>query len=102
MMTVGLSKISISPYLEELDLQSEDQEVWIGCFNSPKNLTLTGKTIQLQKLQSRLRTDSIFARAIRVDVAYHSPFMTAISTEYEAAIANVDDGIMTEQKPVIF
>jgi NADPH:quinone reductase-like Zn-dependent oxidoreductase/acyl transferase domain-containing protein len=102
MMTVGLSKISLLPYLEELDCRSASREIWVGCFNSPKNLTLTGNTTQLQDLQSRLERDSIFARALPVDVAYHSPFMTAISEDYEADIGTVEHGIMTDETPVVF
>ncbi|KAL6231683.1 hypothetical protein BDW75DRAFT_243677 [Aspergillus navahoensis] len=90
MMAVGLSRDSVGQYLDRIREMSEGPlAVWIGCVNSAQSVTLSGNTQQLELLQQLLAADSVFARRLRVPVAYHSPHMLHIAEEYRAAIQNL-------------
>jgi len=78
MLAVGLGADQAQKYIE----CSEDL-VQIGCFNSPRSVTLSGHVVELKKIKSRLERDGHFARLLQVNLAYHSKFMAAISNHYE-------------------
>ncbi|KAI1126417.1 lovastatin nonaketide synthase [Nemania abortiva] len=84
MTAVGLSRHEVQPFLDRLG-----EGAMIGCVNSPKSVTLTGEVTQLSKLEQILRADRIFARRLRVPLAYHSRFMTEIADDYLAALGDV-------------
>ncbi|PYH35667.1 polyketide synthase [Aspergillus neoniger CBS 115656] len=86
MMAVGASVSDIQPYLARLD---QPTAVIVGCVNSPTSITLTGSIAQLHTLQQWLEHDSIFARMLRVPMAYHSPAMNAIAAEYRDAMGDL-------------
>lgn len=92
MMAVGLSRQHVDPFLDQLrgELLGE-LNVSVGCINSPKSVTLTGRTTELTILASWFRKDNIFARMLRVPLAYHSRFMSAIADSYSAAIGSLND-----------
>lgn len=86
MMAVGLSEAQTLDYLRRWSQSTETVEVSIGCVNSPKNVTLTGNSMQLAALEEWLQQDGVFTRTLQVPVAYHSPFMNRIADEYTASI----------------
>ncbi|OJJ75778.1 hypothetical protein ASPBRDRAFT_38078 [Aspergillus brasiliensis CBS 101740] len=90
MMAVGTSVSDIQPYLARLD---QPPAVTVGCVNSPTSITLTGSITQLHTLQQWLEQDSIFAPMLRVPMAYHSPAMNAIATEYREAMGDLSPPI---------
>ncbi|PHH91885.1 hypothetical protein CDD83_9906 [Cordyceps sp. RAO-2017] len=90
MLAVGLSKDQILPYLKCLHNVDNAVDVEIGCVNSPKNITLTGSASQLAALEDCLKRENIFARRLRVPLAYHSRFMTAIADRYAASIVGLE------------
>ncbi|KAL4815060.1 putative polyketide synthase [Aspergillus spinulosporus] len=90
MMAVGLSRDDIRQYIDRIRKATEGTlEVSIGCVNSAHSVTLTGNIQQLELLQQWLAADSVFARRLRVPVAYHSPHMQPIAEEYRAALQNL-------------
>lgn len=82
MMAVGLSKEHVIPYLDRLHKADMVLDVAVGCVNSPKSVTLTGGASQLSTLETWLKKNGIFARKLRVSIAYHSRFMDAIANDY--------------------
>jgi acyl transferase domain-containing protein len=79
MMSVGLSEEEVIPYLESL----EPSEIAIvACVNSPSNITLSGDTPTLEKLEGLLKEADVFARKLNVDIAYHSPHMKYVAEAY--------------------
>ena len=90
MMAVGLSKENVIPYLDRLHKADGVLNVAVGCVNSPKSVTLTGEAHQLSKLDLWLKEDSIFARKLRVRIAYHSRFMDPIANDYSKAIEGLE------------
>ncbi|KAI0972147.1 lovastatin nonaketide synthase [Xylaria arbuscula] len=90
MMAVGLSKKEAGHYLEQLGGENDKPLVSIGCVNSPKSVTLTGQSQQLEKLQSRLKEDRVFTRKLSVPVAYHSKYMEEIADEYLEVLGDLE------------
>jgi len=86
MMSVGLSEEAVLPYLNKLD---PSEIVVIACINSPSNVTLSGDSAVLKKLEERLTSEKVFARRIKVEMAYHSPHMRLIADEYLASIESI-------------
>ncbi|KAF1949998.1 hypothetical protein CC80DRAFT_598435 [Byssothecium circinans] len=87
MMAVALSEEEVVPYLH-----SSAVEVVVGCINSSKSITLSGPRSQILTLQKTLDEAGVFARVLKVPVAYHSPQMSTIATGYEAAIQGIESG----------
>lgn len=90
MMAVAMSKSSILEYIHGIG-GSEDgsRKVTVGCVNSPRSVTLTGDLSDLAMLEQRLEDNGIFARRLRVSVAYHSSFMQSIAERYAEAIRSI-------------
>ncbi|KAJ2987981.1 hypothetical protein NUW58_g4216 [Xylaria curta] len=86
MTAVGLSRHEVQPFLDRLGDGILD--VQIGCVNSPRSVTLTGKVTQLSKLEQIIKANGIFTRRLRVPLAYHSRFMTEIADDYLAALGD--------------
>ena len=99
MMSVGLSEDAILPYLNKLDASDI---VVIACINSPSNVTLSGDSSVLEKLEERFASEKIFARRIKVEIAYHSPHMRVIADEYLASIKSIQTLPMTKSSPVFY
>ncbi|KAF9631026.1 beta-ketoacyl synthase domain-containing protein [Lasiodiplodia theobromae] len=59
----------------------------VGCFNSPRNCTVSGDRAALEELRDVLEKDDVGSTPLKVGVAYHSWHMRRIEKEYRAAIA---------------
>ncbi|KAL7940526.1 putative polyketide synthase [Trichoderma barbatum] len=77
MMAIGIGAVDLGPYLAGLE-----DRVQIACYNSDRSLTLSGTLDGLEEMRAKLTADGKFARLLQVDLAYHSTFMKAISSEY--------------------
>lgn len=82
MLAVALPAEELSVYIEQINckLQLCDGRLVISCVNSPNNTTVAGETSRIKQLQELLDAQGIFARQLRVPVAYHSPQMLQIVT----------------------
>lgn len=90
MMSIGLSEAQVQPYLDHLSTKHQElciplemiDQLVVACINSPKNITVSGPEQIIDCLQKLLDNDGVFARKLKVDVAYHSPQMNTIATQY--------------------
>ncbi|MCJ1245434.1 hypothetical protein MMC30_002638 [Trapelia coarctata] len=89
MMAVGLSEEKIKPYLDRVAVQFGRLDLVIACVNSSKNITISGLESQIDELLLKLSGQSIFARKLQVTVAYHSPQMEQVATEYSMLIGKL-------------
>lgn len=89
MMAVGLSADEAQAYIYEITSRFRIPGVTIGCINSPKNITVTGSELQIDALRSHLDEKSIFARKLRVNVAYHSSYMNEVAAEYKSLLKDI-------------
>lgn len=94
MSSVGLSSEGVKPYLRIVSDRLGSTSLAIACVNSPKNLTISGEAAHLDCLQALLDHDRVFARKLKVTVAYHSFQMKVISENYLACLGN-----LTRQQP---
>lgn len=85
MLAVGLGAEAVAEFLEKYA-----GKAWIACFNSPSNITVSGKIAALDSLGEDLKAAGHFARRLQVDLAYHSELMSLIGTEYEELLSTGD------------
>ncbi|MCJ1312675.1 Reducing polyketide synthase rads1 [Agyrium rufum] len=96
MMAVGCSREEADVLLAEGNIHAT-----VACVNSPSSTTISGAISALDALESLCKEKSIFARKLKVDVAYHSAYMHACSAEYAASIADLDPVASSDEEPVI-
>jgi acyl transferase domain-containing protein len=89
MMVVGLGPEQAEQHLNGMRKHISDLRICIACINSPKNVTLSGLTKHLDVLKEHLDESSVFVQKLKVTLAYHSPYMTAIAEGYRLAIGNL-------------
>ncbi|MVU77347.1 SDR family NAD(P)-dependent oxidoreductase [Nocardia sp. ET3-3] len=66
--------------------------VSIAAVNSPSAVTLSGEVEELELLRESLSGEGIFARALRVEVPYHSHLMDPILDELRSELGGLDPG----------
>ncbi|RDA93594.1 hypothetical protein CP533_6132 [Ophiocordyceps camponoti-saundersi (nom. inval.)] len=80
MMAVGLGGQEARDYIAKAAL-AKPSAITVACYNSPTSVTLSGTLVDLEALREELVADKVMARMLRVDMAYHSPFMAAAVDE---------------------
>lgn len=88
MMSVNLPELDVRPYLSKVfGSTAAESHVHVACVNSPTNVTLSGDEAAIDILWHHLDQDGIFARKLATGgVAYHSPTMRQIASEYHACL----------------
>ncbi|MEV2223673.1 SDR family NAD(P)-dependent oxidoreductase [Nocardia vinacea] len=86
MLAVGLTEAEARELLSDLD------GVCVAAVNSPSALTLAGDSRVLADLGEYLTADGIFAKALRVEVPYHSHLMDPILDDLRTALATIAPG----------
>ncbi|KAI0844177.1 hypothetical protein F5Y00DRAFT_274402 [Daldinia vernicosa] len=86
MLAVALSESELAPYIAAVLNEGGKDAVTCACINSPRNTTLSGEEIYIDKLAHRLQSDGVFARKLEVAVAYHSTQMNDVSETYRDAL----------------
>lgn len=89
-MSVGLSESQAEGYVDQLAEVRGRKSVTIACINSSRNVTLSGDKTSIEDLKQRLDDSEVFARVLNVDVAYHSPHMDAVASDYAGSIQNLE------------
>ncbi|KAF5254445.1 hypothetical protein FANTH_703 [Fusarium anthophilum] len=82
MLSINLAPHHVLGYLEKTGVLA----INVACINSPLNVTLSGPEEAIDKIKSQADQDDIFAQKLKTGVAYHSPSMKAIASEYLAAL----------------
>ena len=90
MLAVALSIESIQPFLKRLKAHVSATRVQIGCLNSLNSITLTGDRGQLKLVESWLKEAGHLAKMLRVNIAYHSDFMTSTKSAYFEVLKCLD------------
>lgn len=89
MMAVGTSAKDAEKLISE-SKGTISGNITIACVNSPSSVTLSGDVTALDELRAILEDRRVFARRLKVDVAYHSSHMSVAAPEYQQAIANIE------------
>lgn len=82
MLAVALPAEDLPTYFEKIDPDCySPSTLGVSCFNSPRNTTVSGEESTVEILKRILEAEGIFARRLRVPVAYHSPQMNLITSD---------------------
>ncbi|KAM7189670.1 polyketide synthase [Rhypophila sp. PSN 637] len=88
MMSVNLSEAQAQRYLDS-DAKEHGHGgglVHIACVNSPSNVTLSGESAALLRLEAKLSAEGVFTKRLNTPIGYHSPSMQPIAGEYLASM----------------
>ncbi|RYN77143.1 Compactin diketide synthase [Alternaria tenuissima] len=83
MMSVGLGKEAVEPYLKA------EPSVTVACENSPVNVTLSGSDVAIARLFETLEVEEVFVRKLPVTIGYHSEALRDGAVEYEGLLAGI-------------
>ncbi|KAK4182993.1 hypothetical protein QBC35DRAFT_132042 [Podospora australis] len=93
MMAVGLSAVEAKPYLQQVAKDLGSERLVVACVNSPLNVTISGESSHIDHLKTLLDSapgGAVFARKLKVEVAYHSFQMLEVADEYLARAGQLD------------
>lgn len=88
MLAIGLSEAEVAHYLKLIQADRAS----VACVNSPSSVTVSGDEAAILSLKTILDANSIFTRLLKVDIAYHSQHMCAVSRRFEQSISNLSSG----------
>ncbi|KAI1563604.1 Polyketide synthase modules protein, partial [Pyrenophora tritici-repentis] len=83
MMAVGLGAEDVQEYITNLPSVGR---VVVACINSPASVTISGDLDALDVVADRLDADDVFARRLKVPLAYHSHHMEFMAEEYQSCL----------------
>ncbi|OBT83082.1 hypothetical protein VE02_08865 [Pseudogymnoascus sp. 03VT05] len=66
--------------------------VVVACINSPNSTTLSGDLAAIDEVESLLKKDGLFARKLKVPMAYHSSHMSHMAQEYAERLRDILPG----------
>ncbi|KAM7203160.1 putative polyketide synthase protein [Naviculisporaceae sp. PSN 640] len=82
MMAVGLGREEAEAYLARIP----DTKAVVACVNSPTSVTISGDQTAIMELEEKLVEAKVFARILKVPVAYHSHHMNPVADDYLVAL----------------
>ena len=65
------------------------KHVSIAAINSPNSMTITGEPEEVSQIARTLESKQVFAKQLRVDVAYHSYQMDVLKSEFLKALGDI-------------
>lgn len=102
MLAISISSEEAQPLLDRINSAGDSSlKLSISCFNSPRNITISGQENQIARVENMLNTAGIFNRRLRVSVAYHSPQMNQMAEEYLALMGTLSPGCNEHYAPMI-
>ncbi|KAI2478999.1 Polyketide synthase module protein [Pyrenophora tritici-repentis] len=87
MMAVGCSRDEADGVIEQSKLSGT---AVVACVNSPSSVTLSGDMDALEQLRAIFDERKVFARRLKVEMAYHSRHMNRVFGSYSASIADLE------------
>ena len=100
MMSVTLSEAEVEPHLDKIRSRYTEVSLSVGCINSTKNVTVTRSEIAIDALKSILDAEYISCKKLKVNVAYHSPYMDEIAGRYGELLKDLYAG-STSESPIM-
>lgn len=93
MISVNMSESEGIEYLSKSGLAKDD--VCIACVNSPRNITLSGSSGIIDRLENDFDTLEVYSRKLNTGVAYHTAAMSSVAAEYLSLMGNLDKSSAT-------
>lgn len=85
MMALGASKEEAIAHIAKVNKTSVGKCV-VACVNSPSSVTVSGDVAAIDELAVYMKAEGVFARKLKVDMAYHSHHMKAVEAAYLEAL----------------
>ncbi|PKY00415.1 ketoacyl-synt-domain-containing protein [Aspergillus campestris IBT 28561] len=86
MLVTTLNEITAYSYINRIG----SNRLSLACINSPSSTTISGDMDALKDLKALLDGESIMAKLLSVDVAYHSHHMKAVADQYLNALQGLE------------
>lgn len=101
MMAVGSSEEGVRDLVVTINQGAASFGLSIACINSPNGVTVAGEQPLVDQLESHLHEQGIFARKLRVKVAYHTRQMNQVSDKYRSMIRPLSERKGRKRVPMI-
>jgi acyl transferase domain-containing protein/NADPH:quinone reductase-like Zn-dependent oxidoreductase len=85
MLAAGVGEEEAQEYVAK----ASKGEAVVACMNSPSSVTISGDLAAILEIEDMLKADGVFARQLKVETAYHSPHMNAISELYLQSLLHI-------------
>lgn len=82
MLAAGIGPEDAEKYIAD----AKSGRVVVACVNSPSSVTLSGDLDGIDEVLALLEEDGIFARKLKVPLAYHSHHMAAMAQDYTESL----------------
>lgn len=89
MLSVALGKEEVQEVIFKLAQDNTTFGLTVACENSPRSTTIAGEDSLIDRLKVLLDEKQVFARKLRVPVAYHSSQMDTVAAKYESLIGDL-------------
>ncbi|KAM6534493.1 hypothetical protein FALCPG4_004128 [Fusarium falciforme] len=90
MISINITEDRVPSYLSEAIGAESVALISVACVNSPLNCTLSGPEDVIDKIKQQADKDGIFAQKLKTGVAYHSPAVMSIASEYLSRISSLN------------
>ena len=98
MLAIALGERDVLKYIPQI----RDGRVVVACVNSPLNTTVSGDEDGIDEFEKMCCDLSIQATRLKVDTAYHSHHMEAVSDEYLHALGNLESEVPASPPSIDF
>lgn len=93
MAAVGLDMEGTRAAIEHVNQMGDQGTLDIACMNSWQSHTVSGDAGKIDALVEMLTGETVFARKLNVEIAYHSQqYMKAMAGEYLEAMCDLQPG----------
>ncbi|RSL66807.1 hypothetical protein CEP54_003548 [Fusarium duplospermum] len=89
MISINVAEDRVPDYLRGTLGREYVALISVACVNSPLNCTLSGPEDVIDKIKQQADKDGIFAQKLKTGVAYHSPSVMSIASEYHSLISSI-------------
>ncbi|KAI3393132.1 hypothetical protein diail_4700 [Diaporthe ilicicola] len=94
MAAVGLDTEKALEFIDRVNKSGFEgvEKLTVACMNSKTSQTVSGDAEQIDVLVQVLNDEKVFARKLKVEMAYHSKYMEPIAQEYTECIGKIRPG----------
>lgn len=90
MMAVGLGRSDAEAYISQVMADKEDDAcLVVGCVNSPSSVTVSGDLSAIEKLETLLSVENVFAKRLKITEAFHSNHMLPMADAFHEALEDL-------------
>ena len=89
MLAVALGEDEACKYIAQL----QSGIVSVACVNSPASTTISGDEAAIDELKAVLDDQAVFAKKLKVDIAYHSHHVQKVSAQYRSSLKGLEHNV---------